>query len=827
MKLFIKDLAKVTDGRIVGDCGGDLFVQSVIIDSRTVCSYKTCLFVALKGPRHDGHDYIKDMYRKGVRYFLIAGKDHFKSLPGACFVIVEDSLDAIQELAGWHRRKFCIPVLAITGSNGKTVVKEWLFDLLKSAELVVRSPGSYNSQVGVPLSVLKMNKRDSLGIFEAGISRRHEMKRLADILRPSEGIITNIGDAHQENFSSLEEKATEKLKLFASCRLIVYCRDSFIVEDLLRRQKDRSGEQHVRLFAWSFKVPEADLYLQCKDNGSSTTIHYRARGEEGEIIVPFSDAASLEDVGHCLAYLIATGRLSKAMAVHFGDLQPLAMRLEIKEGINGCVLINDYYNSDMNSLEIALQFLSRQPSPHDSRRTLILSDFQESGYSDEELILELTGLMTMHGIDRFIGIGPWLLSHRSSFPDYSDFYERTSDFVAAVSDCKFENCLILLKGARIFHFEQLSSVLQRKAHQTRMEINLTVLVENLNAYKSLLQPDTKIVAMVKAFSYGSGTIEIARALEIQGIDYLAVAVADEGVDLRRAGIRTPVIVMNPEPHCYELMIANRLEPNIYSLEELKGFKLVAGRMAEMDYPVHLKLDTGMHRLGFSTEYQLAEVIRELNGSDVLQVQSVFSHLAVSDDPAQDDFTRLQFRRFDRLCSFVRQRYPHPVIRHILNSAGIERFPDYQMEMVRLGIGLYGVSLAGKACVRPVASWKTVVSQIKEVEAGETVGYGRRGIVDRPKTIAVIPVGYADGYSRRLGNGVAKVGIGDRLAPVIGNVCMDMTMIDVTGIPLNAGDEVELMGNHIPLVRLAEWEGTIPYEVLTSISGRVKRIYLQE
>lgn len=804
---------------------GQTDIKAISIDSRQIMDVSACLFFAIRGPRHDGHDYLSGLYQRGVRNFVVSSIAGNMDYNDAAVILVQDSLQALRLLAAHVRAQHDYPVLGITGSNGKTIVKEWLFELLQDDLRIIRSPKSYNSQVGVPLSVWNMQGgRYELAIFEAGISEPGEMKKLTAVIAPTQGLITNIGDAHQENFQSREQKAEEKTGLFESCELIVYRKDQQVVHGQLAR---RYGEGKVRLFGWSGSDPEASLYVRAGINEAGSILSFSHGGKPMMVRIPFSDEASIENACHCLAFIVATGRWNDRMADRFAALEPVAMRLELKQGINGCSLINDYYNSDIHSLEIALQFLHRQSVSGRKSKTLIISDIRQSGMDSAQLAGEVVRLTRLYGIDRLTVIGEQLVQHRSLFESGTLFFKATEEFLAQFNPAHFSNEQILLKGAREFHFERIAAVLQQKYHQTQMEVDLNAMITNLNRHRMLLDPQTRIMIMVKAFSYGSGNIEIAKALEFQKVDYLAVAVADEGIDLRQAGIGTPVIVMNPEEHSFEMMLEYRLEPNIYSEEVFRKFDQAAKRMAVSDYPVHLKIESGMNRLGFSSEQELLPVCKSIAASGRLRVHSVFSHLAVSDDPAQDEFTRHQYGRFKKLSDLVLASQPHPVMRHLLNSAGIERFPEYQMEMVRLGIGLYGISQSAAFQVDTVARWTTVVSQVREVEAGETIGYGRRGKADRPGKIAVIPVGYADGYDRRLSNGAGRVWIEGHFFPVIGNICMDMTMIDVSDADVKSGDPVELMGDHVKLTDLAKRMKTIPYEVLTGISQRVRRIYIQE
>ena len=803
---------------IIGDINKDLDVITIVTDSRLAISDSGSVFFALKGERHNGHRFIDELYDRGVRIFVVSEIPN-TNYPDAIFFFVTDTLHAMHLLASSVRKMYSYPVVGITGSNGKTIVKEWLFDLLQSDARIVRNPLSYNSQVGVPLSVWNMTSDFDLAIFEAGISQTGEMTKLYQIICPDIGIFTNLGDAHQENFISAEKKLAEKFELFKSCKLIIYRKDLELAHSFANEHFKAN-----RLFSWSFYDENANLLIIPCKSASFTRLDFMLSGNKLHVNIPFTDDASIENACHCLAFIIATERWNVNIGGRFLKLQPMAMRLELKAGINDCLLINDYYNADINSLEIALRFLNQQVD-EEGHRTLILSDIRQSGMEAEKLMKEVARLVKLYQISKLIGIGETISTFGYLFDNEACFYKSTDDYIEKFDPFLFRHECILLKGAREFRFEKIAILLQKKHHQTCLEVDLNAIAENLNRYKKLLKPETKVMAMVKAFSYGSGSVEIARALEFHKIDYLAVAVADEGIELRQAGIKTPIIVMNPEEHSFESMLEYRLEPNLYSKDIFKKFEQVAKRVAVLAFPVHLKLETGMNRLGFNSEHELAETLSSLSG-DNLRVRSVFSHLAVSDDPVQDDYTIGQYERFCKMCEIVSDNHPYPFIRHLLNSAGIERFPKYQMEMVRLGIGLYGISQSDVLESVAVAKWKTVVSQVKTVEAGETIGYGRQGKADESKAVAVIPVGYADGYDRRLSNGVGQVWINGRSFPVIGNVCMDMTMIDVTGSDVKSGDQVELMGDNVKLRQLAGWMDTIPYEVLTGISQRVKRIYIQ-
>ena len=650
------------------------------------------------------------------------------------------------------------------------------------------------------------------------------MQNLQQIIQPTIGILTNIGEAHQENFTSKKQKLEEKLKLFQLCHTLIYRMDQDLVHSVIR---NGGMNPLVKLIAWSFNDQTADIYFRRKEQNGTVEISTEFEGMNYRISLPFQDEANLENAGHCLAFVLSQHYADPSVLELFRNLQPVAMRLEMKEGANNCLLINDYYNSDINSLQIALGFLNNHARHPYLQKIVILSDIQQAGIPDLELYKEVARLLQLNKTSSLIGIGSVIRKYSGLFDLPSEFYETTDQFLESVQISNFKQDCLLLKGARDFHFERISSVLQKKYHQTVLEIDLNAMIGNLNVFRSLIRPETRVMVMVKAFSYGSGMAEIARILQFHKVDYLAVAVADEGIELRQAGIDLPILVMNPEEHSFENMIEFRLEPNIYSEAILDSFQKVLQQHAVVRYPIHLKLDTGMHRLGFDSEEKVKRLAGKLASQEQMVVRSVFSHLAGADEVVHDAFTRGQINQFLKLSALITEKLPYKIFRHILNSAGIERFPEFQFEMVRLGIGLYGVSAAGNSQINSISRLKTSISQIQKVKAGQTVGYGRKGKVTQDAEIAVLPIGYADGYDRRLSNGVGKVFVNGKLAPVIGNICMDMCMVDVTGLQAKVGDEVELMGDHILVSTIAEKIGTIPYEILTGISQRVKRVYLQE
>ncbi len=820
----VAEIAAITGGRVIpGNLPPGYAVRYIATDSRTLLNGGNTAFFALNGTRNNGHAFVQELADRGVRVFVVSPGFRIPGHPGVALVETGDTLAALQKLAAYHRSRFCLPVVAITGSNGKTIVKEWLNDLLYKHFTIVRSPKSYNSQIGVPLSVWKILPEHTLAIFEAGISLPGEMEKLERIIRPSIGVLTHMGDAHQENFPSLREKTEEKLKLFNHCSKLIVSSDQPEVYGIAEAFCREKG---IGMVAWSTRDPGAGLFFSVETGKEGSLIRAEGEGISCSFTIPFKDAASVENACHCFAVLAALGLDCRPFTGRFEQLAPLTMRLEQKKGVNGCLLLNDYYNSDINSLEIALSVLLSQAESNHMEKIAILSDIQQSGFRDEELYGMINVLLENAGINRIFGIGRNISHSGYRFSMERHFFETTGQFLASARKFRFSDAAILIKGARDFRFEAISELLQQKAHQTVFEINLNALVENLNLFRSLLAPSTRIMVMVKAFSYGSGDVEISKLLQFHRVDYLAVAVTDEGRELREAGIALPVIVMNPEPHSFQQMIDYHLEPNLYSLELFRSFAGVAGLNALDSYPVHLKIDTGMNRLGIKTDGEVQAVIELLVRHPRLRLQSVFTHLVASDDPLLDTFTRGQNIRFREVSDRILAALDYPVMRHILNSAGIERFPEFSYEMVRLGIGLYGVSSTGLP-LKTAGRLRSLVSQVKEVLPGESVGYNRSGLIEKPTRIAVLPVGYADGLDRRLGNGRGKVFMKGRYAPFIGNICMDICMVDVSDIPCNPGDEAELMGEALPPGEVAAAAGTIPYEILTGISHRVKRIYLRE
>lgn len=803
-------------------------ILHLLTDSRKVTGADASLFFAIKGDRHDGHDFINDLFAAGVRNFVISRKEAI--LPGvsANYLLVPDPLKALQQLTAAHRRKFNVPVAGITGSNGKTIIKEWLYQLLREDYAIVRSPKSYNSQIGVPLSVWQMTDEHNFCLFEAGISQLGEMKHLEEIILPTIGIFTNIGSAHDENFRNHEEKIIEKLALFRHTEKLIYCKDYLNIHEAVVNGGHLS--ETVSTFTWS-KKSRADLQVgRIHRREHETEVQGIYRNQFIGIRIPFTDDASIENAIQCWALLLLLDVPPEIITQRMELLSPVAMRLEMKEGINNCSVINDSYNSDLGSLTIALDFMNQQKQHR--KRTVILSDILQSGKDEQALYHEVAALLHQKGVTRLMGIGPALSRQQEHFTCEKIFFQDTDDFLRELNYGAFSSETVLIKGARSFGFERISRALQQKAHETVLEINLNAVVHNLNLFKSRLKPETKMMVMVKAFSYGSGSFEIANTLQFHRADYLAVAYADEGVELRKSGIALPIMVMNPEEQSFDAMISYRLEPEVYSFRILNHFTEALRRRGNEHltnrFPIHLELETGMNRLGFAEE-DLHELIIRLKNNRYVRIATVFSHLVASDEAEHDAFTRQQLERFNRMSSTITGHFSHPILRHVLNSSGILRFPEAQFDMVRLGIGLHGVAATPneQRQLQMVATLKTTISQIKHIKPGETIGYSRRGVAAKEMTIGTVGIGYADGLSRRLGNGTGTMMVMGQPAPIVGSVCMDMTMIDITGIPAREGTEVIVFGNAPTIIDIAQQTGTIPYEVLTGISERVKRVYFHE
>ena len=824
MLYSIEKITTLIGARRYGTADGG--IRWILTDSRSVCFPEETLFFAIRSERNDGHKYIADLYRRGVRNFVVEAlpEDWSAAYADANFLKVPHSVEALQRLAERHRDEFDIPVVGITGSNGKTVVKEWLYQLLSPQMVVTRSPRSYNSQIGVPLSVWLLDERSQVGVFEAGISQKGEMQTLRGIIQPTLGVLTNLGPAHQENFASMEEKCLEKLKLFHDAKAIVYPYD----DETVRRCVAESGYKGERI-AWSMTDESVPMYVrQVTKDGVSTTVGYVFDGREGSYTLPFIDEASVANSVTCAAVALRLGLSAGQLAERMATLEPVAMRLEVKSGQRGCTLINDSYNSDVNSLDIALDFMSRRPDHAGRKRTLILSDIYQSGKAGEALYKEVSDLARTRGVQKLIGIGPEISANAAviDIPE-KHFFADCHEFIASREFASLHDEVILLKGARRFSFDRLTELLEQKVHETILEVNLGAVVKNLNHFRSYMKPTTKIVCMVKADAYGAGAVEVAKTLQDHRVDYLAVAVADEGVTLRRNGITSNIMIMNPEMTAFKTMFDYDLEPEVYSFRLLDALVKAAQKEGITGYPVHIKLDTGMHRLGFNPLTDMDELIARLKRQNAVIPRSVFSHFVGSDSDDFDNFSARQFELFKAGSEKLQSAFSHKIIRHMDNSAGIEHFPERQLDMCRLGLGLYGIDSRDNSVINNVCTLKTTILQIHHVPKDETVGYSRKGILTRDSMIGAIPIGYADGLNRLLGCGRCYCLVNGKKAPYVGNICMDVAMIDVTDIDCKEGDSVEIFGDDLPVTVLSDVMGTIPYEVLTSISNRVKRVYFQD
>ena len=814
MQYRISDIAHIINAERKGS--EDALINWLLIDSRSLCFPKETLFFAIRTNRNDGHKYIGELYKRGVRNFIVSSLPaDIDQYPQSNFLLVHDTLQAMQQLAAYHREQFDIPVIAITGSNGKTTVKEWLYQLLSPDFNVCRSPRSYNSQVGVPLSLWLLNPHNDVAIIEAGISNPNEMDNLNRMIRPTISVITNIGEAHQENFFTKEGKCDEKLKLMRNCETaVINLQDEFITK--VARQEILN------------KVKYWPMVRSVEKKGTSATITYTLNGNQGQYTIPFIDNAAIENSVTCLATCASLEGVDlEAICARMATLEPVAMRLEVKDGINGCTLINDTYNSDIHSLDIALDFMSRRPDNQTQKRTLILSDILQSGETSRSLYAKVAEMAEKRGIEKVIGVGEAISSCSQYFKMDAYFFKTTEELIASEVFATLNNEFILIKGARRYHFDRLSDLLTLKVHQTILEVNLNALIENLHYYRSFMEPETKMVCMVKASAYGIGSFETSKTLQDQGVDYLAVAVADEGADLRKAGITSNIMVMNPEMTSFKMLFDYRLEPEVYNFQLLEALIYAAEKEGITNFPIHIKLDTGMHRLGFNPKEDIDRLITRLSKQSALIPCSVFSHFVGSDADEFDSFSRHQFELYDEASQKLQAAYSHKILRHICNSAGIEHFPKYHLDMVRLGLGLYGINPRNNEVINNVVTLKTTILQIRNVPAGDTVGYSRKGKIDHDCRIAAIPIGYADGLNRKLGNGNGYCMVHGQKAPYVGNICMDVCMIDVTGIECSEGDYVTIFGDELPVTVLSDAIGTIPYEILTGVSTRVQRVYTQE
>ena len=823
----IADIEKITGGKLLLSNNPAAVIEHLLIDSRKLLFPASTLFFSLSGPRRQGSAFVKDLYNKGVRHFIVDASFNFlpQDFEAANIIAVKNVLQALQKLTAHHRSQFLFPVMGITGSNGKTIVKEWLYQLLQTDFSIVRSPKSYNSQIGVPLSVWQMNAQHTLGIFEAGISMPGEMEKLEKTIRPGIGIFTNIGEAHSEGFESMADKRDEKINLFANCGIVIYCKDEVLIDEamLLLQQK-----HNTLLFNWGYHKEATLCIASIQVQPFNTVIKAVFKERKLSISIPFTNDAAIKNAITCWCVLLHLGIDDELIQERMLQLKPVEMRLELKQGINNCSVINDSYSADITSLSIALDFLQQQQQH--PKRTVIISDILQSGKTHQQLYQEVADILQQKNINRLIGVGTEILKYRDLFNRIreTEFFNSTTEFLQKFPALHFNNESILLKGARLFEFEQISHLLEEKIHQTVLEINLNAITHNLNTYQQLLNPGVKLMAMVKAFSYGSGGFEIANLLQFHKVDYLAVAYADEGVELRKAGITLPIMVMNAEEVTYDVLLQHNLEPELFSFGILSTFEDYLMRNGIQNYPVHIKIDTGMRRLGFE-QNDIAELCNRLKSTSVFKIQSVFSHLAASDSVLHDAFTNEQANSFWECCEQIQQITGYTFIRHIANTSAIHRHKNMQFDMIRLGIGLYGVDADPgiQQQLKNVTTLKTTISQIKKVKPGESIGYSRKGVTNKDSVIATVRIGYADGYPRLLSNGIGKMRLHNRLVPVIGNVCMDMTMLDITGVDAQEGDEVIVFGAALPVSELAALAQSIPYEILTGISQRVKRVYFEE
>jgi len=813
LSLKIQHIVPEIQARLSGN--PDIEINNVSIDSRSLQNNSGTLFFALSGQNNDAHSYISDLIDKGVRNFVV---NHIpKGLEGkANFLEVKNTLQALQDFASYYRKSFHFPIIGITGSNGKTIVKEWLNFLSSPDYNIIRSPKSYNSQVGVPLSVISINEKHNLGIFEAGISTIHEMEKLEKIIQPTIGILTNIGSAHDEGFQNQQEKIKEKLRLFEHSEVLIYQKNS-LVDSLIG--------SNIKTFSWSLDDKQASVYITQKSIVGKTQLTITYNNISFDAVIPFQDKASIENAINCLMAMLYLGYLPEIIQERIQLLYSVEMRLKVKNGVNNTEIIDDSYSSDYQSLRIALDFLEQQKQY--KKKTIILSDIFQSGLPTDDLYKRVSELIASNKIDRVIGVGEEIGTYSGSFKNIIT-YKNTDELIADLKNLNFSNETILIKGARIFQFEKIASLLEEKTHETVLEINLNAISHNLNFFRSKLKPETKLMVMVKAFGYGSGGFEIAKLLEYHKVDYLGVAFADEGIALKSAGITLPIMVLNPENTSFGAIIEHHLEPEIYSIKGLRAFLKIAEQKNLQHFPIHIKLDTGMHRLGFQ-ENDLPELIDTLRGTSYIQVKSILSHMATSDDLEHHDFAKSQIALFEKLSSRLIQELSIQPIRHILNTSGISNYPEAQYGMVRLGIGLYGISNdpSETKYLENVGTLKSIISQIRTIQSGESVGYGRRFMAKQETRIATIPIGYADGIPRSWGNQVGYVLIKNQKAPIVGSICMDMLMVDVSAIDCLEGDPVVIFGENPNVTYIAEKLGTIPYEILTSISHRVKRVFYRE
>ena len=812
----------------------DYVVEQLLTDSRRLVFAPQTLFFALPGPRRDGHEFIESLYDQGVRCFVVNKQVDLAKFKAYCteavFFEVPNCLMALQKIAAHHRTRFHIPVIGITGSNGKTTVKEWLYQLLHSSFNIVRSPRSFNSQIGVPLSVWKLEAAHELAIFEAGISTTHEMEHLTPIIKPTIGVLTHMGPAHAEGFKDATEKLKEKLRLFETVDTLIYGKDQLQGIEIEAHTSIFKGP--ITFYSWSRTAPATLVVTSEINKGTYTELALCYKTEHYGVEVPFTNKASIDNAVLCILTLLAIGKDFTFIAERMRQLTAVDMRMQFKKGMNGCTFINDSYNLDFDSFVAAGFYLQAQSAGRDA--CIIVSDFSETGQHSKDLYSKVARHAAALGIKRFIGIGPEIKKNQSVIEnEFSGaatalyFFDSTELFLQQFRLQDFSNEIILLKGARVFEFERIANWLEQKMHETILEINLTALAHNVKQIQNTIGSSTKLMAVVKAFSYGNGSAEVARTLAAVKTDYLAVAYVDEGVELRRAGIHLPIMVMSPNAAGFEAMVAYGLEPEIYSFEIYEAFASFLHIQGLGSYGVHLKINTGMNRLGFEPT-DAALLGQKLVTNNCMVVKSVMSHLVASDAPEHDAYTREQVTLFEKVCTTLHEIIGYSFIRHIANSHAVQRHPASRLDMVRVGIGLYGTSATANNGFMKVATLKTTIAQIRQVPAGASVGYERAAIMGKDTRIATVRIGYADGYDRRFSEGVGKMYIKGVLCPVVGLVCMDMTMIDVSEVKdISTGDTVEIFGEHIAIETLAKWSGINMYEMMSGINARVKRIYIEE
>lgn len=813
MNYTIKEIADITHSKFFGN--GETKIKNIAFDSRTIYSAKQTAFLAISTQKNSGQKYIDKVIEKGINAIITENEITNTSVNQ---IITKNSIEFLQTLARYHFEHTDINSIGITGSNGKTILKEWLYQCLWNEFATVKSPKSFNSQIGLPLSVLQIEKKHELGIFEVGISKPGEMEKQERVFQPKIGLLTHIGSAHSANFSSEEELIREKLKLFQHSEIIFYNGDNLLTESIIRELYP-----HKNLISYGLESSNRiTIISEISNRAEDIQIQYF----DEIIALPIfqRDDATLTNVLALVGILKELGISNSDIKEKIDDLKAVEMRLESVEGVRNNLIINDSYNLDLDSLKIAFQFIREYNNP---RKSLILTDILDSGENRTALYHEVAELVNEQKFDKIFLIGDEIGSFSALFSPAPSVFSTTSQLIENKALNEIENQIVLLKGARKFKIERIKELLELRKHDTVLEINLNAILHNINFHKSLLKPETKMMAMVKANAYGLGSYEISEFLQLHHIDYLGVAFADEGIELRKKGITTPIIVMNPEQHSYDSIIEYNLEPEIYSLRVLEVFNeqlLKSGN--QQKYPIHVKLETGMHRLGFK-DFELDELIDRLKVTNV-QVTSIFSHLSSADIPEEKDFTLQQLKTFDKNSTYLINKLGYQPLRHILNSSGITNYTDYQYDMVRIGIGMIGESSNKliKNQLQNSVCFKTVVSQISEVKSGESVGYGRGYRTDQDTKIATIPVGYADGIPRKVGNMVGRVGIHKKLYPIVGNVCMDMMMIRVDGANVEEGDPVVLFNSNPTLGEFSNYCKTIAYEVLTSISPRVKRIYIK-